>query len=109
MVNLFYLKIRAVFILEGANYSLPVADSSNDSLKKYNSVTSRTRCQGPDAGVQLVSWGNTAKIAQVLVTATPVCMEHSAWRRMEGRLPATVPWDIQESSVRLDNFHGFML
>lgn len=60
----------------------------------------RTRCQGPDARVQLVSLGNIAKLVRDLVTAPPVSMEDSVWTRTEGPLPATVPRDIQESLVR---------
>lgn len=63
----------------------------------------RTFCQNQDACVHLDSRGNIAKMALVPVTAPPVCMEDNVWRKMEGPSPATVQWDIQESSVRLEN------
>lgn len=61
----------------------------------------RTRYQGPDACVHLVSWGNIAKIVRVRVTVPLVCMEDSVWRRTGGPSPATVPQDFQDPSARL--------
>lgn len=60
----------------------------------------RTKCQGPDVRVLVVSLENIAKTVRVLVTVPHVCMEDTVWRKMEGLSPAPVRRDIQESSVR---------